>query len=471
MWRALFRSGSWRPGRRLPVAAVGAALTLLASTGLAAQDAQRQAPPAKIAPVEEFGRLFDAVVEKTSGWFWDKSMLAAVGWEQRAAEARKSCAAAANLPKAARCINALLGDLKTSHTGLLTPDEVEYYILLDVFGGSREFKELIGDRFRGGVRYAGIGLFSVRIDGRDFVDAVLEGTAADRVGIKAGDEIVAVEGAPYHPIRSFRDKVGEDVAVTLRHTAEGGTETVKVEVGNIHPLRAFREATLTSTRVIERDGRRIGYVHVWASVGDKSVQALADALSKLGVNSYPPDAAADKDKGGRAAPTPPPLDGLIIDMRGKIGGTGRNAGRYLDVIDPRGPLVRSRNQGARVRASVRGRTAVLIDNHTRSTAELFVHAYKRERQGPLIGTRTAGAVSAAAGFAMPGGNLLYLAVSGLEVDGEILEGPGVAPDLEVARPIPYARGADPVLDRAVEVLAHGVKPGAAGGQDVKGGSQ
>ena len=53
---------------------------------------------------------------------------------------------------------------------------------------------------------------------------------------------------------------------------------------------------------------------------------------------------------------------------------------------------------------------------------------------------------------MPGGNLLYLAVSGLEIDGEVLEGPGVAPDIEVARPIPFSAGADPVLDAAVETL-------------------
>ena len=77
----------------------------------------------------------------------------------------------------------------------------------------------------------------------------------------------------------------------------------------------------------------------------------------------------------------------------------------------------------------------------------------RDSQGPLIGTRTAGAVSAAAAYPMPGGDLLYLAVTGLEIDGEILEGPGVVPDLEVARPLPYANGADPVLDAAVDWLA------------------
>src|SRR5262249_22291034 len=147
-----------------------------------------------------------------------------------------------------------------------------------------------------------------------------------------------------------------------------------------------------------------------------------------------------------------------VDMRGKIGGTGGNAGRYLDVLDPRGPLVDTRDKEARDRSrrprarALRGHTVVLIDHHTRSTGELFVHAYKRERQGPLIGTRTAGAVSAAAAYAMPGGNLLYLAVTGLEIDGEVLEGPGVVPDIEVARPIPHSAGADPVLEAGVQTL-------------------
>ncbi len=174
---------------------------------------------------------------------------------------------------------------------------------------------------------------------------------------------------------------------------------------------------------------------------------MLDGLAKLGVREWPRD-----DKGEQARPAP--LDGLIVDMRGKIGGTGSTATRYLDLLDPRGPLMGSRDKSKRSRAAraLRGRTAVLIDQHTRSTAELFVHAYKRERQGPLIGTRTAGAVSAASAFAMPGGNLLYLAVSGLEIDGEVLEGPGVAPDIEVARTIPYSGGADPVLEAGVQAL-------------------
>ena len=445
-----------------------AVVVIAAAVPLSAQEAPRPQLEAKSAPATDgFGPLFDAVVATTAKSFWDKERLAAVGWDKRAAEVRQSVVEAPSLEEAARRINALLAELKTSHTALLTPDDADYYVLMAVFAGASMPQTEFDDRFWGaGVTVAGIGHFSARIDGRDFVDLVLEGSPAARAGLKVGDEILSVDGAPYHPVRSFRGRVGHEVAVAIRRAQDGPVETLLVRVMSIAPLHAFREATRASARVIERDGRRIGYVHVWASVGDESSRALHDALVGLGVNEWP-------SKGDKGSPRPTPLDGLIVDMRGKIGGTANTATRYLDLLDPRGPLLGSRNRSQALRAltAVRGRTAVLIDHHTRSTAELFVHAYKRERQGPLIGTHTAGAVSAASAFVMPGGNLLYLAVSGLEIDGEVLEGPGVAPDIEVARPVPYAQGADPVLDTAVDVLVGKSRSRGAGDPDRKATSQ
>jgi carboxyl-terminal processing protease len=450
------RSGRWHLGTAVGVLAVlGTALTL-ATAPFAQESLRPQLESPKLeakrtATAQDFGALFDAVVSTTAKSFWDKDRLAALGWEKRAAKVRPSVVEAPTLEEAARRINTLLGELETSHTGLLTPDDVDYYILMAVFGGASMPQEEFDDRFWGtGVTYAGIGVFSVRIDGRDFVDAVLEGSPAARAGLEIGNEIVGVDGAPYHPIRSFRGKLGTSAAVAIRRAPNAPMETLQIPVMSIAPLHAFREATRASARVIERDGRRIGYVHVWASVGEEATRALRDALLRLGIRDWSAGPHDSKSESQR----PAPLDGLIIDMRGKIGGTGSNAGRYLDLLDPRGPLMANRDKSKRSRAAraLRGRTAVLIDHHTRSTAELFVHAYKRERQGLVIGTRTAGAVSAASAFTMPGGSLLYLAVSGLEIDGEVLEGPGVAPDIEVARPIPYSRGADPVLEAGVQAL-------------------
>ena len=48
---------------------------------------------------------------------------------------------------------------------------------------------------------------------------------------------------------------------------------------------------------------------------------------------------------------------------------------------------------------------------------------------------------------------MYLAVADVRVDGERLEGVGVAPDVEVADQLPFADGADPQLDKAIDVAA------------------
>lgn len=427
----------------------GALLALVVGLApLAAQEAVRS-PSAAAETKQDFGYLLGKVADTIGEHFWDKQRLGEVEWTKLVAAARRDIVDAPDLEVAAQRINTLLGKLNMSHTGFLTPDDVDYYVLLSVFGGAGMPPKEFDDRFWGAnVTYAGIGHFAVRTEGRDFVDLLLEGSPAARAGLKLGDEIVSVDDAPHHQIRSFRGKIGHKVRVTIRRARDGPTETIPIQVMAIAPLHAFREATRASARAIERDGRRIGYVHVWDSVGDESGNALQGALTRLGVN-----VSGDRvRRGSRDKDDAQPLDGLVVDMRGKIGGTATTATRYLDIIDPRGPLIESRNRPRRSTA-VRGRTAVLIDHHTRSTGELFVHAYKRERQGPLIGTRTAGAVSAARAFAMPGGNLLYVAVSGLDVDGDVLEGPGVAPDIEVPRPLPYSQGADPVLERAIEMLA------------------
>lgn len=409
------------------------AVCLFASIDSAAAQRRRMDPPENGAQVnDEFRRLFDAVVAATRGTFFNKERMREVRWEERAEEARADVVASATLQEAAGRINALLGLLRTSHTALQTPDDLFYYLQKDVFWG------------RG--RFDGIGSFSERIDGRDFIEAILEGSPAEQVGLKVGDEIVAVDGAAYHQIRSFRGKAGRTSSVEIRRRRDGPVETIPIDVITISPVEAFGAATLASARVIERDGFSFGYVHIWSSLGD-SEKGLVEALARLGVGKW-------REQKNRLAPFA--VDGLVVDMRGKVGGYMTMAARYLEHIDPRGPDVVYSTTEPRTWASVRGRTTLLIDHRTRSAAELFVHAYKRERQGPVIGTRTAGAVSAGSLQGMPLDCVLHLAILGLTVDGEVLEGAGVAPDMEVRQPIPYAGGADPVLDTAVDWLAHNV---------------
>ena len=83
----------------------------------------------------------------------------------------------------------------------------------------------------------------------------------------------------------------------------------------------------------------------------------------------------------------------------------------------------------------------------------MAYGYQHSEFGAVVGTPTAGAVSSGALFVMPGDLLLYVAVLGLEFDnGRRLEGVGVIPDHRQERPLPYAAGADPVLEAAMDIL-------------------
>jgi hypothetical protein len=67
------------------------------------------------------------------------------------------------------------------------------------------------------------------------------------------------------------------------------------------------------------------------------------------------------------------------------------------------------------------------------------------------------AVLAASAFVMDNGDLLLLAVAGVTIDGQRLEGVGVRPTIEVPFDPIYAAGRDPQLDRAVQVLSERIK--------------
>jgi len=417
----------------------------------------------------EIEKLYDGVVDTIERSFFDVARLKEVDWRTRAAEVRPSVLAAPTLKDAVRIISGLLAELKTSHTALLTPDEYFYYILLDVIGVDRNASDIMARKFWGsGPYFAGTGAFTREIDGRHFVDAVLEGSPADRAGLRYGDELVLVDGAPYSPIAALRGKVGTTVELTIRRHAGADLQRLHVPVIPIRPVKAFGEATEASARIIERGGVRIGYVHIWASAESGSFDAalrsfapdnvIQKRLAQAGLKGFPPNRV---DLNKAIGELPRPIDSLIVDLRGRVGGNMGVAAKFLETLDAgRNHWGNTRSIGRSDRETTRqqnpyfhGRSVALIDSNTRSAGEILAFGFKRGGFGPLVGTPTAGAVSSGATHVIPGDLLLYVAVSGLELDGQYLEGTGVAPDHLVQRPLPYAAGADPVLDAAIELLA------------------
>ena len=141
------------------------------------------------APELDRAKLFDTIVETVEQRFVDKDRLKQMNWRARADAVRPAVLAAPTTDDAVRYINALLAELKWSHTGLFTPDDYFYTMVLDVVGVSAGEPGLMARRFWGaGPYYPGTGAFTRIIDGRHFIDAVLEGSPADRAGLRYGDE-------------------------------------------------------------------------------------------------------------------------------------------------------------------------------------------------------------------------------------------------------------------------------------------
>jgi carboxyl-terminal processing protease len=358
--------------------------------------------------------VFDEVWQTVRDRFYDRE-LHGLDWDAIGDRYRPLAAAAPNERDRAAVINRMLAELQASHTGYYTPEDAAYYDLADIF--SRSLRRQLGSAFPDGkVAYTGIGIFTRDLDGKTFVSGVWNGLPADKAGLRVGE--------PFSPVGSFADKSGHKVTLTFRRARDAVPQAVAVTPERIEPNVAFLDAMHASTKVIERGGVRIGYIHVWSYARDDYQELLAQQVSTGPL----------KD-----------ADALIWDLRDGWGGAVPD---YLDIFNARAPTM--------ITAKWRKPAALLINGGTRSGKEVLAYGFKKYGYGPVIGTRTAGALLAARAFLIAGGGLLLLPVEDVEVDGERLEGRGVTPTIEVPFELPYAAGADPQLERAVAELARAV---------------
>jgi carboxyl-terminal processing protease len=330
----------------------------------------------------------------------------------------------------AHVINTMLSELHASHTRFYTPDEPEYYQLADIFVGALRRRGLQRAFPDGRISYPGIGIIAgSEASVRNTITAVIDGTPAQQAGLRPGDEVVAADGTPFEPIRSFRGKVGKTVVLEVHR---GGSELqISVVPVDLEPTKMFLRGLESSAHIIESGGKRIGYVHVWCYAGYIYQRAIEVLLSQ----------GALKD-----------ADALIWDLRHGWGGAQPE---YLDLFNARAPTMQVTDRSGNsefVNVKWRKPVAMLINGGTRSGKEVLAYGFKKYGLGELIGTRTEGAVLAATAFLI-GSGLLLLPVEDVRVDGERLEGVGVTPTIEVQAEASPAGSDDPQLSRAVGVLS------------------
>ncbi len=410
---------------RLTSMATASALTptvLWAEQQEAADSATSQAVPARIA-------TFDEVWRTVRDRFYDPH-LHGLDWSAVRERYLPDATRASSEEALAGVINGMLSELHASHTRYYTPYEPEYYQLSDIFAGALRRRGLERVFPSGRISYPGVGVLS-RLDtqGRSMITGVVDGTPAQQAGLLAGDLIVFADGAPFQPVQSFRGRVGKEVVLRLRRA--GAFTQISVTPVEIEPNKLFLDGLKASARIIPANGRSIGYVRVWCYAGSVYQRTLEHLLSQSPLNG---------------------ADALIWDLRDGWGGAIPG---YLDLFNTRAPTIQVTDRnGANELENVKWRkpVAMLVNGGTRSGKEILAYGFKKYRLGEVIGSRTEGAVLAATAFLIDGG-LLLLAVGDVQVDGERLEGVGVAPTIEVqADPASMGLG-DPQLNRAIAVLS------------------
>jgi carboxyl-terminal processing protease len=405
------------------VAASALAPTVLwAEQREAADSATSQAASARIATLEEVWRT-------VRDRFYDPH-LHGLDWSAVRERYLPDAMRASSEEALASVINGMLSELHASHTRYYTPYEPEYYQLSDIFAGVLRRRGLDRAFPSGRISYPGIGILS-RLDmqGRSVIIGIIEGSPAEQAALLAGDVIVVADGAPFQPVQSFRDKIGKEVVLSLYRA--GAFMQISVIPADIEPNKMFLDGLKASARIIRANGRSIGYVHVWCYAGSVYQRTLEHLLSQSPLND---------------------ADALIWDLRDGWGGAIPG---YLDLFNTRAPTMQVTDRsGASELENVKWRkpVAMLVNGGTRSGKEILAYGFKKYRLGEVIGNRTEGAVLAATAFLI-GDGLLLLAVEDVHVDGERLEGVGVAPTIEVqADPASMGRS-DPQLDRAIAVLS------------------
>jgi tricorn protease len=115
---------------------------------------------------------------------------------------------------------------------------------------------------------------------------------------------------------------------------------------------------------------------------------------------------------------------------------------------------------------------LLINNRSYSDAEIFPSAFRTLGLGKLVGQPTGGLVIGTTSIRLIDGSMFRVPRTGVfTVKGVNMEKEGVTPDVLVEpHPDQMAKGEDPQLDKAVEVLTQDViawKKAQAGGVAVK----
>jgi carboxyl-terminal processing protease len=301
--------------------------------------------------------------------------------------------------------------------------------------------------------YVGIG---IEVEGnRDQLRVIsaTDGSPAERAGIRPGDTIVSVDGAP------VAGMANDDVARRM-HGAPGTVVAIGVaRRGKVETLRITRADLHNDTVHVNMAAPGLAWIRI-SEFGGATAADLAAALKKLD---------------GKDAPR-----GLILDLRNDPGGLVATGVAVAGAFLPPGTVLfsaRGREPGANATVTVDERyyrppglpdvlaglpawtrtvpLTVLVNGASASAAELVTGALQDQHRATVIGTRTFGKGSIQSVISLDEDSGIKFTVARyFTPNGHEIQARGVTPDIVVA---PAVAADDDLLLREAD-LAHHLPP-------------
>ncbi len=294
-------------------------------------------------------------------------------------------------------------------------------------------------------RYVGVGLLVGEDEnGALTVLRVFRDSPAEAAGMKAGDELTAIDATP----------VGAGTALGLTETTAllkgDGEAPVRVEVSRDGEALAFTltrgDVNINYVEYSILEGE-VGYLSIYQFTGD-DVSGVEEALS------------AFRQAGVTA---------LVVDVRSNPGGLLDDVVKICDMLLPEGLIVYTEDRsGAREEYYADGEywnvpMAVLVNGDSASASEIFAAAVQDTGRGVVVGEVTYGKGVVQTLYSFPEGDGVQLTTAVYYTpSGRSIHGQGVTPDIEVslaadASVVYHAPDAqtDAQLQAALEALAAG----------------
>ena len=266
----------------------------------------------------------------------------------------------------------------------------------------------------------------------------LEGSPAEKAGVKTGDIVTLVDGTPLDglTVNAARDKI---------RGPKGSVVTLTVLRGSGAPI------VLTITRDVVQSKEVDSKALANGTVGYVRVAGFSDAAADEVVKALGTHLAAGRTR-------------LILDLRGNGGGFVTAARKIASQFigsgvvfweqDAAGTQVATDALVDGVATDAKLKVVVLIDGGSASASEIVAGALQDSKRATLVGQKSfgKGTVQQWQELTGEGGAFKLTVARWLTPDKRWIHKVGLTPDVVVTLPDPVPAGSDPTVDKALEVL-------------------